>query len=169
MTCHGKIKQQNEVVRQRRYAMWKRSRFVKIGRVVFASLCGFLLFCGTCFADDVRIVRISFDKAEGGHASYIQPDRIQISEGCVVVWLNEGTTDEVKVVFNEGTRCQDVTSGTSQFNLETACYLTTWVPVGGTTSLKFNEAGVLDYVVESSGGEKAEGKIIVRSPGWYDK
>ena len=125
----------------------------------------------TIGASDVRIVRIHIETTDGTKKVYLEPENIWITEGSIVVWVNQGPTkEEVKIVFTEGTKCQDVTEAGNAFTLEASCYVTSWVAFGGTSSLKFNEAGGLDYVVESTSGVKAKGTITVHSIGvWWKK
>ena len=117
-------------------------------------------------AADVRIVRLNMVTAEASKQLYVEPDTLWIKVGTVVVWVNQGPTEELKVVFEDGTRCQDVTDAGSSFAMSDTCYVTSWVPIGGTSSLKFDEAGDFDYVVESATGTKSKGEITVHSSVW---
>jgi hypothetical protein len=120
-----------------------------------------MAFVQTGGAGQVRVVRISARTDLGVKSVTIEPQTLRVTEGSVIVWVNEGPDDEAKIVFDDGTRCADVSSSATLFSLESSCYVTSWVPVGGTSSLRFNESGDLDYVVETAGGQKARGKVIV--------
>jgi hypothetical protein len=74
-------------------------------------------------------------------------------------------TDCLKIVFEDGKKCEDVTDAASGFLTEGPCYVTSWVTFGGTSSLKFNEEGTYDYFVDAKGhGPEArkKGTIVVR-------
>jgi hypothetical protein len=129
-----------------------------------AGLFGLLVFPmiqGMSAASEVRIIRINADTLDGKKELYIEPNTSWVPKDTVVIWVNQARTDEVKVVFEEGKRCADVTSPTNAFNLDATCYVTSWVSSGGTSSLRFVEAGIFHYIVETSDGVKAKGKIVV--------
>lgn len=91
----------------------------------------------------------------------IEPSEVTVKKGAVVVWVNTSKAKEVKVSFADGKRCADVTSAATTFNMESACYVTTWMPVSGTSSLQFNEAGTFEYTVEAEDFVAGKGKIVV--------
>jgi len=94
----------------------------------------------------------------------IEPETIYVSKGDCVVWFNRVTAKEIQVNFEEGKRCLDVTNAPMGFSLNAqSCYVTSWVPFAGTSSLRFIEKGTYNYVVETKGmtGIKAKGQIIV--------
>jgi len=109
-----------------------------------------------------QIIKVHSQASGDAHKLQVAPDPVEVLKGTVVIWLNSTEGREIKVVFEEGKRCADVTSGASGFNYDSACYVTTWVPTGGTTSLQFNEAGTFEYGVESEGLPAQKGKIIVQ-------
>lgn len=111
---------------------------------------------------DFQIVKIRSQASDDAHTLKVAPDPVQVPKGTVVIWLNSIEGREIKVVFEEGKRCADVTSGATGFSYDSACYVTTWVPTGGTTSLQFNEAGTFEYAVESEGLPGIKGKITVQ-------
>ena len=86
-----------------------------------------------------------------------------------MIWYNRATANGVKVIFEEGKKCASVSDAPTGFNLDhEQCYVTSWLPFGGTSSLRFKETGTFEYAIEvTSGGlaEKGErvakGKIIV--------
>ena len=111
---------------------------------------------------DFQIIKVHSLASDDAHKLQVAPDPVEILKGTVVIWLNSIKGREIKVVFEEGKRCADVTSGASGFSYDSACYVTTWVPTGGTTSLQFDEAGTFEYGVESEGLPGKRGKIIVQ-------
>src|SRR4030067_584304 len=111
----------------------------------------------TCFKPDkgnaleFQIVKLRSQTVNDTEELRIVPDPVEVTKGTVVIWLNSTQGHEVKVVFEEGKRCADVTAGARGFSYDSAWYVTTWVPVGGTTSLQFNEPGAFEYIVEAEG------------------
>ena len=93
----------------------------------------------------------------------IEPATLQIDKGSVVIWNNWAKASEVKVIFEEGKVCQDVTEAPTGFSMDAKqCYVTTWIPLGGTSSLKFTQTGTYKYKVETTGGISGAGSIIVQ-------
>jgi len=129
----------------------------------------FLFECRRSDASEVKIVRLYILTNDGSKEVYIEPDTLWITEGTIVVWVNQGPAEEVKVVFEDGTNCQKLTDAGTAYSLKDGCYVTTWIPLGGTTSLRFNESGDLIYTVESTSGIKGKAKIIVHTPGVFKK
>jgi len=115
-------------------------------------------------AQECRIVRV-----HGGDVGWIEdlsvePTTVFVEKGSCVVWFNRARADEVMVKFEEGKKCKDMTEAPAGFNMDKAnnCYVTSWIPFGGTSSLRFIEKGTFDYVIETAKGTKKEGKIIVQ-------
>jgi hypothetical protein len=111
---------------------------------------------------DFQMVKVRSLASDDAHKLQVAPDPVEVIKGTVVIWLNSIEGREIKVSFEEGKRCADVTSGASGFSYDSACYVTTWVPTGGTTSLQFDEAGTFEYSVASEGLPDKKGKIIVQ-------
>ena len=113
-------------------------------------------------AQDTRVIRLYGGTSFSHDGIRIEPDITLISEGGVVIWNNWAKSSEVKIVFEEGKVCQDVTEASMGFTLDAKqCYVTTWIPLGGTSSLRFTEKGKYPYVVEAAGGVKSKGAIYV--------
>ena len=134
-------------------------------RSVAAIVLSFALvfsFLSTSFAQETRIVRLHGGTSYSTNSIRIEPATLQISKGGVVVWNNWAKTSEVKIIFEEGKICQDVTAAPMGFTLDAKqCFVTTWTPLGGTSSLRFTQAGKYRYVVEASGGVRSKGTIHV--------
>jgi len=122
------------------------------------------------WAQDCRVVSIS-GKAEGASAA-VEPARMEISRGDCVVWYNRSADANIRISFEEGKKCSNATKASDQFSLNTfECFVNSWVPVGGTSSLSFQDQGTYKYTVEvASGGPEtldqkgkkiAEGEIVV--------
>jgi len=135
--------------------------FVVLGLTVLLGLTVFLTGQGANAASEVRIIRVNADTIDGKKELYIEPNTSWVPKDTVVIWVNQARTDEVKVVFEEGKSCADVTSSADGFSMDAACFVTSWVPSGGTSSLRFVEPGIFNYMVETSDGVKAKGKIVV--------
>ena len=81
-----------------------------------------------------------------------------------MVWFNRVFTDEVMVTFKEGKKCLDVTNAPMGFTLDAeTCYVTSWMPFAGTSSLRFMEKGTYEYTVKAKDwkGITAKGRIVV--------
>lgn len=141
--------------------MNRKGRFVAGGLAVVLGLTIFPMFQAAHAASEVRIIRLYADMIDGKKELYVEPNTSWVPKDTVVIWVNQARTDEVKVVFEEGKKCADVTSSADGFTMDATCFVTSWVPSGGTSSLRFVEAGIFNYMVETSDGVKAKGKIIV--------
>ncbi len=95
-----------------------------------------------------RIVRI-YDRVSPDSASgaTIEPQTIMIAKGSCVIWVSLGNA-QMMVNFREGRRCFDTTEAATGFSLSDACFVTSWVPSGGTSGLTFTEAGTYVYEIE---------------------
>lgn len=95
------------------------------------------------------------------------PATMEATRGEIAVWMNLVTDKEVKVIFEEGKTCRDVTKNLNLrqlgFLLDTkGCYSTSFVNFSETTSLQFTEPGKFSYKVISEDGLEGMGKIIVK-------
>ncbi len=120
-------------------------------------------------AEDSRLIRI-FGKPAHGTAVVadrirIEPEVLTIPKGGVVIWLNWARTAEcLKIVFEDGKKCADVTEAPMGFKTEGSCYVTSWITQGGTSSLRFTQAGTYEYVIKApiEGREyEAKGRVVV--------
>ncbi len=121
-------------------------------------------------AEESQLIRIFGGVATGAgeltKPIRLEPPTLTVSKGAVVVWLNWARTVEcVKVSFQEGKKCDDVTDAPTGFEMTGGCYVTSWITFGGTSSLRFTDPGTYTYTVEAkSGGEirKTTGRILVK-------
>ena len=141
--------------------MNKKKLFIMISLTLVLAITICLVAQETISADKCRIVRIH-GYAYPGKNVRIEPDTIWAAQGTCVVWVNLAR-NQIRIVFEDGKKCADVTDAPTGFSLDAkSCYVTTFLPLGGTSSLRFSEKGTFDYVVEAFGGEvKEKGKIIV--------
>ena len=111
-------------------------------------------------AGECRLIRIYGET--GGQIPFgLEPDIIRIKAGTCVVWANLAREQEVKVIFEEGKVCKDVTTAPVGFQLDAMnCYVTNYIPFGATSSLLFEKEGVFKYVL-TAGKTKVQGRIIV--------
>ncbi len=135
-----------------------------LGLVSCLVLC-MMLFTPASFAADERLVRLLGGIGPQTDQIRVEPETLMVQEGTVVVWLNWVKGEEVKLTFREGKKCDDATEAASGFGLDAEnCYVTSWVPMGGTSSLIFSEKGTYPYEVQQKGkGAKhmRTGKIVV--------
>jgi len=138
--------------------------------VVMVGVCALFILAGTqtAAAQECRVIRIHGLVAHD--AVKVEPESLSISKGTCVIWFNRSTANEIKVVFEEGKQCASVTDAPTGFSLNhEQCYVTSWVPFGGTSSLRFTEKGTYEYAIELAVGDEPErgkrvssGTIIVR-------
>jgi hypothetical protein len=138
-----------------------------IGIAFICAMTFFFLNQKTANAQQCRIIRIHGDTtghtAQAPDKAWLEPKTLFVDKGSCVIWLNWIRTNEIKIIFEEGKKCEDMTDAPVLFSLDAAnCYVTTWVPLGGTSSLRFNEEGTFEYTIEVRGGTKAKGTILVR-------
>lgn len=81
-----------------------------------------------------------------------------------MVWFNRTSGPNLQIVFEEGKACAGVTEDPSG-SFKTGyggCYVSSWIPFGGTSSLRFKEKGSYKYTIESITGEgpKVRGKKV---------
>ncbi len=148
--------------------MQKRHLSIVIGVALVFLVAIVLAGRGKTNAQDCRIIRIH---GMAVHESIkLEPETVLVSKGACMIWFNRAAANEIKVVFEEGKRCASVSDAPVGFSLDhQECYVTSWIPFGGTSSLRFNEEGTFKYVIEATGGnlgqkgrKVAEGRIVVR-------
>jgi len=134
----------------------KRKRVVVgMGIAVIVAVSALLLQSSTIQAQDCRVIRI---QGMVTHQSIrVEPEVLSIGKGTCVIWFNRATANEIKIVFREGKRCASVSDAPMGFSLDhEQCFVTSWIPFGGTSSLRFNETGTYDYEVQITTGEAPE-------------
>ena len=143
----------------------KNRKVAIIGGLEFFVAMALLVLCwekGN--AQECRIVRIN--EVPIGYKTKLEldPPTISIAPNNCIVWFNRGMTIKARISFQDGKKCQAMTKGPSGFALDTPrnCYVTEYIPLGGTSSLTFNEKGTYNYEVETVEGLKEKGAIIVK-------
>ena len=137
---------------------------IQVAVCFLMSVAMMLLFIGsTVFAQpQCRIIRIYDEATTGaGEVIRIEPQTVVTEGSTCVIWVNLGKAS-MKVSFKEGQQCIDASSAASGFTLVDGCYVTNWVPSGGTSSITFTGKGTYEYDVEWEAAEaRATGKLIV--------
>ena len=138
---------------------------------ILLSALSLLVFSLTLFMASLEAVNAEacfIVKVRGGSVDdetdvRITPPKLTIEKDTCIIWLNRLRTKEIMVKFEEdGKTCLDKTISPSGFEMAQNCYLTTWMPYGGTSSLVFNQPGTFNYTVEVTGGKKVKGTITVK-------
>ena len=114
-------------------------------------------------AAECRLIRIYGEP--GGQIPFgLEPPITNIRSGSCLVWVNLAREQEVKVIFEDGKVCKDVTTAPVGFQLDPKnCYVTNYIPFGATSSLLFEKEGIYEYVT-TAGKTKIKGRGIVRAP-----
>jgi hypothetical protein len=134
-----------------------------IGMVLVFVAAVLMISQGTITAQDCRIIRIH-GQGFPDKSVWLEPETLLIPKNGCIIWINFAKGN-VKVIFEEGKKCKDVTEAPSAFSMDHAlgCYVSSFVDVGATSSLKFVEEGTFSYKVEIEGiSDKATGSIVVR-------
>ena len=135
-----------------------------LAAIVF--LCTLILTIGLVVpqpadCSECRIVRIFGEGSQPGKL-HVEPEILTISKGTCVIWVNWSKEQEVSVKFEEKMKCHDVTDSPMMFALDSAqCYVTSWIPLGGTSSLRFTDGGEFEYIVTNRDGSITKGRLFV--------
>jgi hypothetical protein len=139
-------------------AMNRKHRLVSAGILLAGALTVFFALQGAVSGQKCRIIRIQQERGSAGTAVRIEPQTTHISRDTCVIWINWVPKQEVRVIFREdGKRCQDATDSPMGFSMAEDYYVTSFIPLGGTSSLKFNDEGTFSYEVEVPSEPKATG------------
>jgi outer membrane protein OmpA-like peptidoglycan-associated protein len=132
------------------------------------TTCVFLAVQNIALANECRIITIKGGGKSGvstslGSIISADPSTIYVTTGTCVVWVNHAHATEVRVTFKDGKACADVTESPRGFSMdEEQCYVTNYLPLGGTSSLIFRDEGEYEYILEHGREQTATGKIIVK-------
>ena len=106
-----------------------------------------------CRWEDLKVVKISGNSGENGVLN-VEPMNMDIESGNCVLWVNWSKGPDVMVVFEEGKACHDVTRAPTGFSMSAQnCFVTNYIPYGGTSSLTFKDKGLFKYEVKTSSGK----------------
>jgi plastocyanin len=139
-------------------------------RIVVAALVT-LAFALTIFvgsqaptnAQSCRIIRLYGETEPTAPEVRIEPSTLLVTKGACVIWSNWIKAQEIKIIFEDGKTCEDVTDAATGFKLDAeTCYVASFVSQGGTSSLRFTEEGTFKYKVTADAKVTAEGQIVVK-------
>jgi hypothetical protein len=144
--------------------MMEKRLLLVVGLVSMLAVTIMLLAQDIGIAQDCRIIRVHGGITLGQSEYRVEPETVIASKGTCVIWFNRAVANEIKIVFKEGKRCASMSEAPVGFSLDhEQCFVTTWVPFGGTASLKFTQAGTFDYTVEVTGGEtETKGRQVTK-------
>lgn len=143
---------------------------MKAGKLILFCAMAFVVIgmvfgiYGTVFAQDSKLIKIHAVGDEKLTGIFIDPVTAYIKKNTIVVWLSGIEEQDVAVEFADGKKCKSVTAHGMGFDLdkERWCYVTSFVPFAGSSTLQFVEAGEYVYkVVTKDGKISASAKLIV--------
>jgi hypothetical protein len=154
--------------RKRRDAIMKKGNvFIAIAVAGVVAVATFLGAVGLAGAEEAtRVITLS-GQSIPATSIRIDPAVAMVEKGTVVVWANWVRSPDVEINFREGKKCDDATDSPVGFRIDANdCYVTTFVSMGETSSLKFSEVGTFEYTVMDTANPavKAAGKIVVTEP-----
>ena len=80
-----------------------------------------------CRLEQLHVVRITGSAGKDA-CPKVEPRDIEIASGSCVVWVNWIKDTEIKVVFEEGKVCHDVTRAPASFKMDAKnCYVTNYI------------------------------------------
>lgn len=134
-----------------------------VGTILAVFMTLFFANQESAFSQQCRIIRMYSGTEADLDKIRLEPKTLWIDrEGCVI-WVNWAGKNEVSIRFSEGGKCKATTATAKLFKLDDQnCYVSTYVPHGGTVSLTFKETGIYEYVTDSKGMGSAKGQIVVR-------
>ncbi|HNR13402.1 MAG TPA: hypothetical protein PLG17_08270 [Thermodesulfobacteriota bacterium] len=110
------------------------------------------------------IITMHGDLTQPGAQALLRPETVSVDKGDCVIWLNNANGFEAVVKFAEGKVCEDATEAPSGFTMTAQnCYVSTSIPTGGTSSLRFTESGIYAYeVTDTKDVVVTRGKVLVK-------
>ena len=136
--------------------MPKRLMIGVVGISFAIAMMAFLCNPGTISAQECRVIRII---GMATHNSIrVEPETLTVSKGDCVVWFNRESGPNLQIVFEEGKACAAATADpTGAFKMGYGtCFVSSFIPFAGTSSLRFQQKGSYKYTVESVTGDKPE-------------
>lgn len=146
--------------------MKSKTLLITLGIVFIFSMALMVLISQSIVsAQECQVIRIEQEKGGAGLKLSLVPDKVSIPKGSCVVWINWVPKQEVKVMFkDDGKKCADNTEAHVGFKMKMPenCFLADLIPLGGTSSLRFEEAGTFKYQVVVPGEQMAhDGPLAV--------
>jgi plastocyanin len=115
-----------------------------------AILITMTIFVGNSLAfETAKQCAIAFIKSHEG----ISPETLHIKKGDCVAWINRTHIEDIKIIFKEGKRCQNMMGSAVGFKKDwkDSC-VTDYLSPGRASSLLFDQAGTFNYEVEFRSG-----------------
>ncbi|MFH0725581.1 MAG: hypothetical protein V2B19_04390 [Pseudomonadota bacterium] len=135
--------------------------------LIFFMVSFLSLFCWkSAKADQCYIVKISEEVKADNSQIWLYPEKMTISKGNCIVWVNFTEKYKVSITFQgSGQSCIRATEMNSGFMALENCFFTDFLNRGQTVSLLFKEAGIFKYQLEIPTKEKDNswgyrGKIV---------
>jgi len=142
--------------------MKKKKLIIVVGVIFVCAMIFLLTNTVRVNAQECRIARII--GMDIHNSIRVEPATLTVSKGDCVVWFHRATGPNLQIVFAEGKTCANATDDPQgQFKEGYGqCYVSSWIPFAGTSSLRFNEKGSYNYTIESVTGEgpEARGKKV---------
>ncbi len=94
----------------------------------------------------------------------LSSEKITISKGDCVLWMNWTRDDEVTLSFDDGAGCIKAVKSPKGWALDntSGCFIAQSLMYGSTVSLVFTEAGTYEYDFIFKVGGKTDGVVIVK-------
>lgn len=118
------------------------------------------------YAQECQVVRILREKQASGDTIRLNPDALTVKKGDCVVWVNWHVESAARVNFREDAkRCQEATEAPSGFKAAENCFLTEFMGVGRTASLRFVDPGTYTYEIEMPDERRSTAAPYAAIPG----
>ena len=120
---------------------------------------------GQCYVINVKGNTFTPPTIQNREKVRVEPAKLKVPQGACVVWVNWAKGPEISISFKEGKICDDVTESPVKFNLtpDNGCYVTGYLKMGETSSLRFMQAGTYKYEVFGQGEKEptTTGEVVV--------
>jgi hypothetical protein len=127
-------------------------------------ICSFsLVSVDIADAENCQIIRVAKETRGNVSQIYLYPGELKVQKGTCVIWVNWAEQEKVSINFHKNSKsCMVASEAPSGFTLVEGCFLTDFIDVGQTVSLRFKNAGVFTYQLEIPGQTKKDGGGVQR-------
>lgn len=148
------MKKGNTMKTAKRFLIWSMAAIV-FGVVMSTQ--------NTIMATDAKLIQVSPIGKEKTVGLDVDPAEVKVKMNTIVIWLSAVQDSEIKIEFADGKKCKSVTAHADGFNLDQDrwCYVTSYVPFAGSSTLQFTDKGTYRYTIYTKDGVSAIGKIMV--------
>src|SRR4030042_6245724 len=98
----------------------KKVMVMAMGIVFVFAMAFFLVAQEVQNAQECRIIRVHGGGAIWSDRIELEPGTSFIAKGTCVIWNNWVRTDEIKIIFDDGKKCDDMTDASVGFTLDAA-------------------------------------------------